>query len=780
MAIASDRSEGGRDASARARGRGEVFPGLEAFIGVGVLMGVLSAVVVAGLRGHPDGHLLTLVGQGVGLGGILGLFVGLGRGVWRPGPAFRARGPEPAPALEQPVEPAPSPELWDPWLDHGRDFDPSGPEVVSEEPADPEQSQAPILARAAVRPRVTSPQTGEAIPLEDEIGAMIQEGRGGSVVIAGGPGSGKTTALQHLAAILPPWTRGRVRLFEDEIDLTTIASAGPDPLVVLITDLGRIKSTEQAVDLFKGTLASAGDRPSSYRLAAWTQDDAIEYLLANDREACASVMGRLRASRDFAFLDGIPELCAVVLDRMACDESIADVRTALRRELADRIEADPVARERFGDHLLQGFRTDAREPPVASMSKFFSIGGIPPGGAFGRLIRHRPAALLLAAERMAAIIEDGLPELALASPYPRELVLEVARRIAASPAAIGHLSDWIGDVRGSVPPFITNLKRGIHPLAASLLHAATPGWRPEPGCRPRLEGAYLDGAVWPGLNLECGELRGADLRDADLSGADFEKANAGRACFRGANLRDANLRQWVATDADLGRANLAGARARRARFAGADLSGACLIDAELWLADLTGTRIEGADFTRANLEDARLTGLPLRQARFDGARFGGADLRGCDLEGVALTEVDFHRADLRNALLTGSRMPGANLVGANLRGARLAEIDWPGACLRDADLRGANFHLGTTRSGLVGSPIACEGSRTGFYTDDDLDRHVRPAEEIRKANLRGTDLRGADIRDVDFYLVDLREARYTDDQARHFRRCRAILDVRTA
>src|SRR5262249_45431158 len=152
-------------------------------------------------------------------------------------------------------------------------------------------------------------------------------------------------------------------------------------------------------------------------------------------------------------------------------------------------------------------------------------------------------------------IEDGLPELVLAGPYPRELVLEVARRIAASPVAIGHLSDWIGDVRGSVPPFITNLQRGIHPLAASLLHAVTPGWRPDPGCRPRLDGAYLDGVAWPGLDLAGGELRGADLRDADLSGANFEKANAGRACFRGANLRGANLRQWVATDADLGRAN---------------------------------------------------------------------------------------------------------------------------------------------------------------------------------------------------------------------------------
>ncbi len=131
-------------------------------------------------------------------------------------------------------------------------------------------------------------------------------------------------------------------------------------------------------------------------------------------------------------------------------------------------------------------------------------------------------------------------------------------------------------------------------------------------------------------------------------------------------------------------------------------------------------------------------------------------------------------------LLTCSRMPDANFVGADLRAAWLAEIDWPGACLRDADLRGVNFHLGSTRSGMVDSPIPCEGSRTGFYTEDFLDREVKPAEEIRKANLRGADLRGADIRDVDFYLVNLRDARYTADQAEHLRRCQAILDDRTA
>jgi hypothetical protein len=80
----------------------------------------------------------------------------------------------------------------------------------------------------------------------------------------------------------------------------------------------------------------------------------------------------------------------------------------------------------------------------------------------------------------------------------------------------------------------------------------------------------------------------------------------------------------------------------------------------------------------------------------------------------------------------------------------------------------------------VGSPIACEGSRTGFYTDDYHYQGIKPAEEIRKANLRGADLRGAYIQDVDFYLVDLRDAQYSPAQAEHFYRCRAILEDPTA
>jgi uncharacterized protein YjbI with pentapeptide repeats len=478
-------------------------------------------------------------------------------------------------------------------------------------------------------------------------------------------------------------------------------------------------------------------------------------------------MGRLQASRDFSFLDGIPELCAIVLDRMARDGAIEDVRSALRSEVAASIEDHPALRKRVEDFCLEAIHRNSDlvlNLPVQELS-----GGEAAAAHLARLVRHRPTALLVAADRLTALIERGQRSRVRACGFSRDLVREVARRIGGNAAALEHLAAWIKRDMG-----------GAQPLAASLLHAATPGWRPDPGCRPRLEGAYLDGIEWPGQNLAEVNLGEATLRDADLSGANLERANAQRACLHGANLRVAILNNWIAIEADLSRCDLTGARARHAQFCGAHLTGAVLVDADLWKADLVNARIEGADFRGANLEDACLKGLPLRLARFDGARFGGADLSGCDLEDMRLIDADFHDAKLHSAILTGSRMPGANVLGADLHGAKLAEIDWPGACLRDADLRGANFHLGSTRSGMIHSPIACEGSRTGFYTDDFLDRDIKPAEEIRKANLRGADLRGANIHGVDFYLVDLRDARYTREQAEHLHLCRAILDDRGA
>jgi uncharacterized protein YjbI with pentapeptide repeats len=200
------------------------------------------------------------------------------------------------------------------------------------------------------------------------------------------------------------------------------------------------------------------------------------------------------------------------------------------------------------------------------------------------------------------------------------------------------------------------------------------------------------------------------------------------------------------------------------------------VRADLTLAHLVAANLEEADLSYAKLRQADLTDTDLRTAELEGADLERAWLRRANLEDVEWTAARLAGADLRGAHLTGSRLAGASLRGADLREAGLGEIDWPRADLREADLRGATFHMGSSRSGLVGSPIACEGSKTGFYTDELEQVHFRPPEEVRKANLQGADLRGAKIDNVDFYLVDLRDAHLDAAQLVHVRRTGAILD----
>lgn len=366
-------------------------------------------------------------------------------------------------------------------------------------------------------------------------------------------------------------------------------------------------------------------------------------------------MRRLKAAGDSGFIQGIPELWTVSLERMARDESIDSIHTALICVLEAWFAKHPDVRQIAEDSCLLAIGKNSNPVLNIPLSK---LAGETSQQArqvaeLLRLVHHHPVSLLLAARRIASIIESGCPSIVLSHRLPHDLIKETARLIARNSLAREHLHAWIN----------RKDRNALHPMAASLLHAIIPRWRPGPDCRPRLKDAYLTRVAWSGVNLTAVNLESANLNEADLNSA--------------------NLGQ--------------------------------------------------------------------------------------------LTAPDFHDANLRGALLTGSQMQKANFLGANLSGAGLAEIDWPGANLCDSDLRGASFHLGSSRNGLVGSPIACEGSRTGFYTDDYNDQDIKPAEEIRKANLYGADLRGAEIEGVDFYLVDLRNAKYTREQAEHFHRCRAIL-----
>jgi SH3-like domain-containing protein len=67
----------------------------------------------------------------------------------------------------------------------------------------------------------------------------------------------------------------------------------------------------------------------AYRLAPWSEDEWIEYLLALHKEHCSSVMARVRADARRHLLMCNPQLWRIALDSIARHESIVTVRDAL-------------------------------------------------------------------------------------------------------------------------------------------------------------------------------------------------------------------------------------------------------------------------------------------------------------------------------------------------------------------------------------------------------------------------------------------------------------------
>jgi energy-coupling factor transporter ATP-binding protein EcfA2 len=59
------------------------------------------------------------------------------------------------------------------------------------------------VIRASVKPHAISLATGEVLALEDAIESWIERDARGVILIRGDEGSGRTTALRHLAAVLP-------------------------------------------------------------------------------------------------------------------------------------------------------------------------------------------------------------------------------------------------------------------------------------------------------------------------------------------------------------------------------------------------------------------------------------------------------------------------------------------------------------------------------------------------------------------------------------------------
>ncbi|MDX2199270.1 MAG: pentapeptide repeat-containing protein [Phycisphaerae bacterium] len=648
------------------------------------------------------------------------------------------------------------------------------------------------LSFAIVRPRVRLPGGDAAIPLDRVVRDALRKTGLQTIGLRPDAFGGTTSAIRYVESEF----RNEARVFcFRKGQRVSVPPESHDAVVVASWDCYLCLSRGPSLLL---------------RLVGWTDDDLAEYLLATERARVAELMAIVKSMPDRARLDGRPRLWRLVLDELrvapapSSPSAVATLLAAFDRRLAG-LPPELKARCCERKHLTA---TSSHSIVWAAL--------------FGRDHAFRSAARddrFVTCWNTRAIVHA----IARGENFTAPTVL--TQTMVTDIADLNRCETSIESAVRS--RWVEGMSSLAQPLLASVLANLDADWRPINPRPSNLARASLRGVHWPGVslavvfapradfahaNLQKADFSGARLENADFSSADLRRAKMSiaqlsGAVLRAANLQEANLSGSTLFAADLERADLTQADLSQARLWLASVRGACFRRANLTAAQFHGEShddpdadgvvrrafirvplgverpkvedpLDDADFRGAILHHAFLRGMDLRSAMWDSAEFDHATLSKCNLTEMKLPGARMPNAKLDSADLTAAFLPGANLQGASLREALLADINLERADLRGADLSFAVFHMGSSRSGLVDSPIACEGSKTGFYDQPTFDEQRIDPERVRKANLRGADLRGAKIDGLDFYLVDLRDALYDADLEPILRRCGAILESR--
>ncbi|MGB7345363.1 MAG: pentapeptide repeat-containing protein, partial [Pirellulaceae bacterium] len=479
-----------------------------------------------------------------------------------------------------------------------------------------------------VAPRVTSPCTGEVVQLADEIELLLARGEPVSVQI---DGENTRAALEHLAAIFPDAVaNGRLRLEDDTLTLDS-----SDPIVVVRT------AHESQCDMV-------------LRLTNWSRDDFIEYLLAKHPAQCASVMSRLKNANQL-FAGGSPLLWQVILDRMAGDETKADVEEIVVNELHVRLSTESLARA-IADRLI--FPADRNEVGVFGHrgegdSADTSIMLSRSHSSIRQFLRHDDVRRLFAMERFVDRLRTakvGEMRTLLGGPIRLGYWRAVSKRIAGSAEIQTKLQELFKQNR----PFTTA-------NCATLLAMCQSDWRPR-GKQLKLYGGRFQNVVWPDIDLREADLRKASFAAADLKGAKFCNAEISGVDFSDANLSLVDfgfMSELIELDlqTDSKREKLqrrSDLQKKIAEYTNLRFhSRTSFVDDNLAGANLAGCRFRGVDFRGANL-----TNVVARRAEFHGLNLDGATLVNADFSGVTFQNVKLEAVNIDGCDFRGLRSIG--------------------------------------------------------------------------------------------------------------------------
>ncbi|HEV2946714.1 MAG TPA: hypothetical protein VGX70_05025 [Gemmataceae bacterium] len=157
---------------------------------------------------------------------------------------------------------------------------------------------------------------------------------------------------------------------------------------------------------------------------------------------------------------GNPELWAEILDRMAGDESILNIRSALAESLVYLLPDAETRKlvEAYSFNAMMGAEALATQS-LSEMNKRAM------NEAIIRFVRHRIVQVLLAAEEIATDLAGNSPHVRLGLQLPREVVIEVANQIQSDSKCIEGLQK-----------VISKGKPELLPMAVSIMHRVDSTW----------------------------------------------------------------------------------------------------------------------------------------------------------------------------------------------------------------------------------------------------------------------------------------------------------------
>jgi uncharacterized protein YjbI with pentapeptide repeats/energy-coupling factor transporter ATP-binding protein EcfA2 len=432
-------------------------------------------------------------------------------------------------------------------------------------------------------------RNGQRFVLEEEVDLLLSKRRGGHILLLGHDGSGKTTALRHLAYVFAG--QPRLRLVDEE---DPPKRQHPDDVIV------------QAAP----SVASGAPTPQDKRyLAPWDEEQCAEYVAAAHSTRVVRTMTAWQRAGLVDELGRWPGLCTCALDHFALTPD-ADSFTILREVLEERLPA-----QRRSTAMRQALRSYALAPAIATEVRADGV------------LHALSLRGLLAAEHLVGLVvqQQAMP---LAPVHWHASLLEGVRKFLA------HAPD----VRMRLEVLVQSRSVRHRSVILSLLNAAADHYRPPADAIRGIPGARLAGADLRRIQF-LGDLSQVDLADADLREARLDECSLSNGILRGALLERASLTFLEAPNlqapgihaqmANLRHSRLTDANLHSADFAGANLRGALLMRSNLQDACLRGADLTGADLTSAILKGADLTG----------ARLAGAQLRDCHLDANQLAQI---------------------------------------------------------------------------------------------------------------------------------------------